>query len=214
MRKTITLIKHYKLIRSILSAFFGQSGYFNQIGWTNSYNSKLPVSQKHEALPWVTYPFIDFITERLNRDMSIFEFGSGNSTIFYAGRVKSVHSVEHDLEWVAQLKKMLPENAKVFHQELIYGGEYCKFPSTLDRKFDIVIVDGRDRVNCMINAMSYITEKGIIILDDSERQEYFRGIKTLQERGFKHLNLYGIAPGLLYKKCTTIFYNLNNILDI
>lgn len=214
MRKTITLIKHYKLIRSILSAFFGQSGYFNQIGWTNSYNSKRPVSQNHEALPWVTYPFIDFITERLNRDMSIFEFGSGNSTIFYASRVKSVHSVEHDLEWVAQLKKRLPENANVFHQELIYGGEYCKFPSTLDCKFDIVIVDGRDRVNCMINAMSYITEKGIIILDDSERQEYSRGIKILQERGFKHLNFYGLAPGLLYKKCTTIFYNINNILDI
>lgn len=214
MKKIITVVKHYKLVRHLLNSFFGNNGYFNQIGWTNSYTTKLPVSQNGEALPWVTYPFIDFITERLNQSIQIFEFGSGNSTLFYASKVKAVYSVEHDSEWIGQLKNILPQNVTVYHQELIYGGEYCKFPSTLNRKFDIIIVDGRDRVNCMINAMNYITESGVIVLDDSERKEYSTGIKTLRENGFKQIDFYGIAPGLLYKKCTTVFYNIKNILDI
>lgn len=217
MRKIVTLIKNYKLVRIILNSFLGNNGYFNQIGWTNSYDTRLPVSQNGEALPWVTYPFINFISERLNNNMQIFEFGSGNSTIFYAGRVKSVHSVEHDLEWVAQLKKMLPENAKIFHQEPIYGGEYCeycKFPNTLDRKFDIVIIDGRDRVNCMINAVGYITENGVIVLDNSDRDSYATGIFTLLTNGYKKIDFWGLAPGFLHKTCTTIFYKAENCLNI
>ncbi len=53
------------------------------------------------------------------------EFGSGASTIFYAKRANSIVAVEHDKEWYNNIEKILPENAKLIHQDLEYDGEYC-----------------------------------------------------------------------------------------
>ena len=39
---------------------------------------------------------------------------------------------------------------KLIHCELKYGGDYSKSVVSTDRKFSIIIVDGRDRVNCIL----------------------------------------------------------------
>lgn len=214
MKKYIKLIKNRTLAKLALISFMTKNGYFNLIGWTNSYKTKLPVAQDGSPLPWVTYPFIDFIDERLNKEMSIFEFGSGNSTIYYAKKVKEVYSVEHDETWFTQIKQQLPSNANLFHQSLIYNDEYCRYPTTLNLKFDIIIVDGRDRVNCMIHAVNNLTKNGVIVLDNSDRLEYTNGINKLLEQKFKKIDFWGLAPGFLHETCTTIFYKSENCLNI
>ena len=80
----------------------------------------------------------------------------------------------------------------------------------MDKEFDIVIVDGRDRVNCIRSAMHVTKEEGIIVLDDSERDAYQNGINYLLANDFKRIDFWGIAPGIYFKKCTTIFYKKNN----
>ncbi len=50
--------------------------------------------------------------------------------------------------------------------------------------FDIVLVDGRDRNNCIFNAITALKENGIIILDDGERKRYEKGIDRLTREGF------------------------------
>ena len=44
----------------------------------------MPIDKNSNPLPWVTYGFIDFISERLNKSIDVFEYGSGNSTLWYA----------------------------------------------------------------------------------------------------------------------------------
>lgn len=205
-------ILHPKLLKALLS--MNSKGYLKKIGWINSYKKMMPVDENGDPLPWVTYPFIDFIESRLNKSMEIFEFGSGNSTIWYAKKVKSIDSVEHDQNWYEKVKSNLPDNASIHYCHLEYGKEYCQYAKYLNKKFDLIIIDGRDRVNCIKYSVECLTFSGVIILDDSERPDYLEGIQYLLNTGFKKIDFWGISPGLFYKKNTTIFYKNNNCLDI
>jgi hypothetical protein len=201
-----------KRLRTLLS--FNDKGYLDEIGWFNAFDSRSPVDQDNNPIPWVTYSFIDFIQERLNRKQTVFEFGSGNSTYYYAKSAGKVVSVEHDKDWYDKIIKSKPENAEMIFCELERDGSYCRTPINLKRKFDIIIVDGRDRVNCCIQAIDALSDDGVIVLDDSERKQYKKGIDFLVKKGFKHLSFSGISPGLFYNKSTSVFYKANNCLNI
>lgn len=188
-------------------------GYLYESGWIKSFIKRLPYDKAGMPLPWVTYAFIDFINNRLNEKMTVFEYGSGNSTFFYAAKVKAVTSVEHDQSWHDKLHHSMPSNVTLIHKELSYNGTYSR-ASIQPEKFDIIIVDGRDRVNCLKQSIHALTDNGVIVLDDSERESYQEGGEFLVANQFKRLDFWGISPGLFYKKCTTIFYKKNNILNI
>jgi len=212
IKKVTNVVSQPKLFKQLL--LIGTSGYLHEIGWIEAFKKQLPIDKEGSPLPWVTYSFIDFISDRLNKTMDIFEYGSGNSTLWYAKKTNTVTSVENDKQWFEKIKNNMPSNVQIHYEELVYGGNYSKFSENIEKKFDIVIVDGRDRVNSMINAINSIKNDGIIVLDDSERESYTNGIEFLIEKGFKKIDFWGISPGLFYKKCTTIFYKNDNCLGI
>jgi precorrin-6B methylase 2 len=98
--------------------------------------------------------------------------------------------------------------------ELHAGGQYSKMPASMGLKFDIIIVDGRDRVNCCLQSLTALTDQGVVVLDDSERENYTEAIHFFQKKGFKELSFSGISPGLFYRKSTSVFYRAENCLDI
>ena len=201
-----------KRLHSLLS--FNDKGYLYEIGWFNSLDSHSPVDEHNNPIPWVTYSFIDFIKDRLKKQHTVFEFGSGNSTYFYAKYAGAVVSVEHDQLWYDKLLQSKPVNSELIFCELVRDGDYCRVPLKLEEKFDIIIVDGRDRVNCCKQAVGAVSGSGVIVLDDSEREFYKEGISFLKAAGYKELSFSGISPGLFYRKSTSIFYRSNNCLDI
>ena len=207
-----TLLKKPDRLKALLS--YGHKGYLANIGWFTSFDNQQALDSNGEPLPWVTYSFIDFIKTRLNKDLKIFEYGSGSSTLFYAKRVLKVVSVEHDETWYNKIVKSKPANAEMIFSKLERGGEYSKKAAALGEKFDIVIVDGRDRVNCCINSVKALTPSGVIVLDDSERKDYEKAVVFLKDAGFKELSFTGISPGLFYLKATSVFYKTDNCLGI
>lgn len=192
----------------------GIQGYLKDIGWVDSFIRKMPVDGRGRPLPWVTYPFIDFIEARLNSTMQIFEFGSGNSTLWYADKVKSVVSVEHDRFWYDKISHTMPDNVSLNYQAIGNNSEYAKFATNLDIEFDMVIVDGRERVNCIKNALQALCNSGVIVVDDSEREAYREGLEFLKDQGFRRIDFWGIAPAVFFKKCTTVFYRDDNVLGL
>ena len=212
IKKAMCIVLNPELFKRLIS--MGMGGYLYEIGWINSFTRKLPVNKENEPLPWVTYSFIYFISERLNNNMDVFEYGSGNSTLWYAQKVCSVTSVEHDKKWFEKVQNAMPENAIVHYEELVYGGDYSKFSNQVDKQFDIIVVDGRDRVNCLKESIDGLKKEGIVILDDSERKEYLEGIEYMIDNGYRRIDFWGISPGLFYKKCTSIFYKNENCLGI
>jgi hypothetical protein len=174
------------------------------------YKSGSSVDKNNNPIPWMTYSFIDFIEERLNKELEIFEFGSGNSTIFFAKRVKNVMAAEHNAKWHDKVKDKVPNNAEV---KLVALTDY---ENSIDiiKQYDIIIVDGERRNECIVNSIKALTKQGVIILDDSEREDYKSGIKYLLDQGYKVINFWGVAPGTFFNKCTSIFYKQGNCLGI
>jgi hypothetical protein len=193
---------------------FTHRGYLYDIGWTNSISTGSVVNKNGDPLPWVTYPYIQFIGPRLNKQMQLFEFGSGNSTLYYAPKVASVTSVEHDSGWYEEIRTKMPANVRLSLCELQPGGEYCQYAAQQQTQYDVVIVDGRDRVNCCLNSIGALKGDGILVLDDSEREKYAGAHQFMKQKGFKQIDFWGTAPIVDYLKCTTIFYRDGNCLGI
>jgi hypothetical protein len=59
--------------------------------------------------PWISFSAIDFLEKIVDRNMRVFEYGSGGSTMFWTSRVKELVSVEHDLFWYSNMKKKIDE---------------------------------------------------------------------------------------------------------
>lgn len=212
LKALITLLSKPKRLNALLS--FGHKGYLASIGWFTAFDKQQAVDGSGNPLPWVTYSFIDFIKTRLNKNLSVFEYGSGNSTLFYAKHVQKVVSVEHDEAWYHKIVKEKAANAEMIFTALATGGEYSKKAVLLGEKFDVIIVDGRDRVNCCKNSVEALSPSGVLVLDDSERDFYQPARTFLQEKGFKEMPFTGVSPGLFYNKTTSVFYKQDNCLSI
>lgn len=208
----LTLLQKPKRLKALLS--FGHKGYLAEIGWFKAFDSQQAVDAQGLAIPWVTYAFIDFIKDRLSADLSLFEYGSGNSTLFYAARVKQVYAVEHNEAWYQKILSSKPANVELIYSKLEKGGAYCQMANSQQEPFDVIIVDGRDRVNCCKQALTALTPRGVIVLDDSERTEYREAQDFLLQQGFKVIHFSGISPGLFYPKATSVFYKTENCLNI
>lgn len=182
-------------------------------GWFKSYRTKKSINQKEEAIPWLTYPFLDFIEQRLQKEMELFEYGCGNSTLWFSQRVKKVYSVEHNKDWYNIVRKKIPHNCSLKLKKL-NSEEYVSSSSKNNIKFDIIIIDGRKRVECIKKSINNIKYNGIIILDNSERKIYEDGINYLLNHEFKKLDFYGMSPIGARTSCTSVFYKKNNCIYI
>ena len=78
LNKIFKLLTNPRLLKMLLS--MNSSGYLKDIGWINSFSRGMPLDYVNNPIPWTTYSFIGFISNRLNSNMEIFEYGSGNST--------------------------------------------------------------------------------------------------------------------------------------
>lgn len=183
-------------------------------GWFVSYRAKQSVDKNSNPIPWLTYPFIKFLEPRLGKDMSLFEFGCGNSTIWYAQRVKDITSVEHHEGWFNQIKSKMPQNAQLMFKKLEEGNAYEKSVLEAGKKYDVIIVDGRKRNNSIEESLQAMSESGVIILDNSERDNYASGKATLAQHGFKEIAFWGIAPSAAHNTCTSVFYREDNCFNI
>ncbi|HET7003020.1 MAG TPA: hypothetical protein VFI33_16960 [Puia sp.] len=61
--------------------------------------------------PWISFSAIQFLKKLIRKDMRVFEYGSGGSTLFWITRVKEVVSIEHDTSWYFNMKKQLDEQS-------------------------------------------------------------------------------------------------------
>jgi hypothetical protein len=208
----LLLLKEPKVFKALIS--LRTSGYLFTNGWFNSLKKQLPVNKDNTPIPWVTYPFIDFIESRLSSDYELFEFGTGHSTLYYSPKLKSVTAVEHDKAWYNELKKRISKNVKLILSEDESADSYLDAIRKLNKKFDIISIDGIYRVECIYESVNHLKENGVIILDDSERVEYKEGEEFLVKNGYKKIDFWGMSAGYLFKKATTVYYKMSNCLEI
>lgn len=191
-----------------------EDSYLHTTGWLRSIDEGRPVNDEGLPIPWINYAASGFISNRLSTDHNVFEFGSGNSTGFLAERVQHVTSVEGDAEWYAEVSQNPPANVTLIYQAHDVDGHYCRSISETSSRFDVVLVDGRDRVNCMREGASCLTDRGVLILDDSDRERYSEGLELLDSLGFASIFFDGLKPTHAHPSRTTVFYRPGNCLRI
>jgi hypothetical protein len=140
--------------------------------------------------PWWPYTAERYVRERVFPGMSVFEYGGGGSTLWLTDLGAQVTTVEHDTGWAASLSDAAPV-ATVLLREPDPSGTIPGFDSTgyfdtyvrsireAEGSFDFVIVDGRARVACVLEAMPRIRPGGMLLLDDSERSRYRPALNVL-----------------------------------
>ena len=184
-----------------------------QSGWIKSFAEKRPVDLQGNIKPWLSLSAVYFLEERLIPSIKIFEYGAGNSSIYFSKRVDKVISVEHDKQWFDNIQSTINNSgSSVLHFPL--GVDYVQSIGLSGGQFDIVLVDGRQRNECTIFSVDYLSSSGVLILDDSERERYLPAIDFLKEKGFKEIKFWGFNLGSVELKATSIFYKENNCLGI
>lgn len=180
-------------------------------GWIESHRSGVSIDGQGRPLPWFTYPSIAFLAPRILPDMRVFEYGAGQSSSWWAVRVKDVIAVEHDPDWHAKVQASTPANARVLYRPLGQG-----YIDAVDghHPFDIVVIDGRRRVDCAPHAAQALTKAGVIVWDNSEREQYQGGLDLLHRLGFRRLDFEGLGPVATISWTTTVFYREENCLGI
>jgi hypothetical protein len=148
------------------------------------YRGKLPVDL---GLPWWSFSAIEAARDFCGRATRVFEFGTGGSTIFLARLCQHVTSVEDDAGWhqrmCRELDRAVLGNVELrlrpfdFHHPV--GFEHSAYLLTLDRAYDLIVVDGQDwtfdmRPQCFARAEQHIRPGGVIVVDDSWRYPQLR----------------------------------------
>jgi hypothetical protein len=188
--------------------------YLTSSGWINSRRENLPVDGDGRPLPWYTYPAIDFLARRVAPDMRVFEFGSGNSTMWWANQVEHVTSVEHDPQWAIRMASQVPDNVAFLHVPLEADGDYCRTALRSGERFHVIVIDGRDRVNCVKHCVKALRDDGVIVWDDSHRRRYRPGQRFLERRDFRQLEFRGLGPIDTTESETSVFYRDGNCLGL
>lgn len=204
------------LIRTARSLRYGtrlRRGYLDDHGWTRSWQESHIVDGDGRPVPWFSYPAVDVLAARLVDGVSVFEWGAGGSTIWWATHGGSVVSIEFDRDFHALIAPQVPASVDLRLIPLDTNGDYAH---AIDDEgvFDVVVVDGRDRSNCAIAAIDHVAEHGIVIIDNTEHPETDHGCAALVARGYRRLDLPGPASLMADPTTTTIFYRDGNLLGL
>lgn len=192
---------------TLAAAQFG--ALFENGGWVRSRREDRPVDHTGSPLPWVTYPAIHLLSDRTPKDVRVFEYGAGSSTLWWEARGATVVSCEHDVRWHEAISRQV--NTAVVTFKALDDG-YIDEPTNY-QTYPIVI-DGRRRVDCARVAARCLTDRGVIVWDNTDRSKYEPGLKFLLDSGFRGVDLRGAVPGPLQSSVTSIFYRSNNCLAL
>lgn len=142
--------------------------------------------------PWMKTRELDIILEALAacRPADCLEWGAGTSTLFFPPRIPSLVSwlsIEHTRGWhdtVAarnrdprvSLQWIPPDHGDYpgTRKEGTYEDfrRYVEYPGSLGRRWDFIFIDGRARAACLARAHDLVTEDGLVILHDANRDYY------------------------------------------
>lgn len=201
----------YKTIRAVGTAVIGPIRWGQRTGFFRSALSGKAVDAHGAPQPWYCLAAIDFLDTLDFSNDTVLEFGSGQSTLWWATKAASVTAVEQSGEWFGYVERSVRSVPNVtLHLETDLA-RHAALPGTWDRKIDVVIVDGGDRAKCVRTALDVIEDGGLFILDNSEgrwsgKPDQWPMIDMLDADGWMRIDFYGYAAGVLSTSVTSLFF--------
>lgn len=161
-------------------------------------------------IPWYTYPATEYLGNIDFSARSVFEFGSGFSTLWWSRRAETVMSVEHDQAWYANVLTTLPSNAKTLLRQ--DEENYVNSIKETATEYDVIIIDGQFRDQCARALQECLKHDGLIILDNSDW--YKDTAKYIRDSmGLLQVDFHGFGPINNYTWTTSLFFSLTSKIE-
>ncbi len=164
------------------------------------------IDNKSLPIPWYTYPAIEYIKQLDFSQKKVFEYGSGNSSLFWASISKSVISVEENQEWhkkVCHSNHFTNLNVNLVQSEELYINHILSY----QEDFDVIIIDGNfSRYKCAQIAVKKLRKGGLIILDNSDwwvkTSSFLRSCNLIEVdmTGFSAINGYTLTTSFFFHR--------------
>lgn len=118
--------------------------------------------------PWISYDAQAEIARFCaGRRVRMLEFGSGQSTRWYAERAAALVSLETDPAWHALVAPGLAGLEHVDYRLTAGKEAYCR--PDVEGRFDLVMIDGAWRDECAEFALTRLAPGALIYLDNSDK---------------------------------------------
>lgn len=149
--------------------------------------------------PWMSRSEYRLILEHLEPHHTLFEWGAGFSTAFFAPHVQQVHSVEHNEVWYHRVQHHAREqqlsNISLHlrppdepltgtpNYERTSDARYRQFASYIQdigardvNTFDRVLIDGRSRPECAREALPHLHSESLVFIHDFYNRDAYHTI--------------------------------------
>jgi hypothetical protein len=165
-------------------------------GNVRSVRQREPVDRGGRPVPWYTYPAIAWLDRLALQGARVFEWGLGNSTLYWERRGCLVTSVDDSPQWHARIQRQSTATCLLATDQASYVTAPGQGP------YDIVCIDGSWRDECAAHGPSLLEEGGLVIFDNSDRHSAAMGF--LRDAGFVQIDFVGLAPMNGYESTTSM----------
>jgi len=120
-------------------------------------------------IPWMSGKSIEKYSSLVGDGIYVLELGAGHSTVWLEQTGCLVEAYEDNEHWFKVVNDHLMTDRVHVHFGGNYESEIFKYPPNT---FDIAVVDGINRIECMEEILKYNVVKpgGWVLFDDSERR--------------------------------------------
>ena len=160
----------------------------------------MAVDPKGDPIPWYTFPAVDYLAGVDFSAKRAFEYGSGNSTIWWSQRCLELTAIENDRKFYDWMNSRGRVKARYLCDEVMRH-----YVERLDSPQDVIIIDGADREECAKRALQYLAPGGMIILDNSDVEVLAR--KVLADSGLLRVDFWGWTCVTGGVQCTSVFFD-------
>jgi hypothetical protein len=132
---------------------------------------------------------VEDILSSFGQHVDVLEWGSGGSTVCFTEFLRNRGisytwlSIEYNRIWYERISSLVKDdkNTKLVlfdvgntenKQRYTNMDEYAAYPRTLGNKYDVIVVDGRKRRRCILEASKMLKPGGVAILHDARRTHY------------------------------------------
>ena len=169
-------MSHFLTGENRISRFHDEKGNFVDLaGLLNAFPAFTTAAVKRlfnhrPMVPMISYRARRAIEELLTKDSQMVEFGSGNSTLWFAARTGFVLSIEDDKEWYAHVQKQCSslDSYNVRH-EFRTEKNYTNLLDIQNESLDFALVDGTDREGCIRSVVPKLKRGANLYLDNSDK---------------------------------------------
>ena len=171
----------------------------HNFGFLESVRTQIPVNGSGETMPMYTYPCYEYLNSMNWEGADVFEYGTGFSTVWWKNHGANIYGVEHNKNWYKKINGK--ELGYITLENSIYN--YPHSINIFDKQFDVIVIDGLVRYQCVAPALKNLKSGGIIIFDNSDWHSNTK--ELLDTKDLIPIHFHGFKPTHVDSQTTSVY---------